>query len=316
MNKNWQLNRDGIVLAGRRLPFVTRDQIMMLMVAMNLAFLGLDIFLAHGMNGTIRAGEMIPIVFGPLAALILLVTGVISIRRRQTAILVAFGVLAVSTVIGLMGAYFHLARAIPPSGLGGPTLALKLFVFAPPLVGPLTFSLAAVLGVIAAVIEDPEDSGRMVVPGLFSWQVPFSKTRQYAIWVGLGILATLLSSVLDHGRFNFENLWVWLPTVIGVFAVVATIIYGFLEKPSRSDTIVVISAQVGLILVGVIGFLLHIDSGLTTRNLFVPERFLRGAPFMAPLLFADMGTLGLAMLLPMREKREQAAPDPDRKSVV
>ncbi len=306
MNKNWQFNEHGVVLAGRRIP-LTRDQLMMLMVAMNLAFLGLDIFLAHGMNGTIRPNEMIPIVFGPLAGLVLLLAGLISLRRRTAAIWLAFGVLAVSAVIGLLGAYFHVARAIPPSGPGTPSLALTLLVFAPPVIGPLTFSLVAVLGVIAAVLEDPVDSGRMVIPGVFSWRVPFSKTRQYAIWVGLGILATLLSSVLDHGRFNFENLWVWLPTVVGVFAVVATITYGAIAQPSRGDTAVLIAAQIGLILVGVIGFVLHIESGLTTGNAVVPERFLRGAPFMAPLLFADMGTLGLVLLYPYREKREAEA---------
>lgn len=303
MNKNWQFNAHGVVLAGRRIP-LTRDQLMMLMVAMNLAFLGLDIFLAHGMNGTIRPNEMIPIVFGPLAGLVLLLAGLISLRRRTAAIWLAFAVLAVSAVIGLLGAYFHVARAIPPSGPGTPTLALTLLVFAPPVIGPLTFSLVAVLGVIAAVLEDPVDSGRMVIPGVVSWRVPFSKTRQYAIWVGLGILATLLSSVLDHGRFNFENLWVWLPTVVGVFATVATITYGAIAQPSRGDTAVLIAAQLGLILVGVIGFALHIESGLTTGNAVVPERFLRGAPFMAPLLFADMGTLGLVMLYPFRGRRE------------
>jgi len=56
----------------------------------------------------------------------------------------------------------------------------------------------------------------------------------------------------------------------------------------------------------VIGFLLHLESGLATRNVIVPERFLRGAPILAPMLFADMGTLGLIALLPMREGRMRA----------
>ncbi|GAB4574270.1 MAG: hypothetical protein Kow0077_19930 [Anaerolineae bacterium] len=304
--KKWQLNEEGIVLAGWRVP-LTREQLMMLMVAMNLAFLGLDIFLAHGMNGTIRPYEMIPIVFGPVAALLLLIAGLVAQRRRDLAILFAFVVLGVSIVVGLLGAYFHVQRAIPPSGIGSLDVGLALLVFAPPVIGPLTFSLVGVLGVIAAVVEDPVDSGRMVVPGLFSWHVPFSKTRQYVIWVGLGSLATLVSSVLDHGRFNFENPWVWLPTVVGVFSTVALVTYGFLEQPSRGDTWVVIVAQVAMILVGVIGFLLHVETDLATRNIIVPERFLRGAPFLAPLLFADMGALGLLALLPVREKALQAA---------
>ena len=308
MNKNWQFDKTGVVLAGWRVPF-TRGQLMMLMVAMNLAFLGLDIWLAHGMNGTIRPNEMIPIVFGPAAGLVLLVAGLISLRRRRLAIYLAFAVLAASVVVGLVGAYFHVQRAIPPSGLGGFDIAVALLVFAPPVIGPLTFSLVGVLGVIAAVIEDPIDSGRMVVPGAFSWRVPFSKTQQYAIWVGLGILATLLSSVLDHGRFNFENLWVWLPTVVGVFATVATVTYGMVRQPSRGDTIVYVAAQLAMITVGVIGLLLHIETDLATRNVIVVERFLRGAPFLAPMLFADMGALALLVLYPYVEAPESEPED-------
>lgn len=305
MNKNWQFNQDGVVLAGWRVPY-TRGQLMMLMVALNLAFLGLDILLAHGMNGTIRTNEMVPIVFGPAAGLVLVIAGVISLRRRTVAIWLAFITLAASIVVGLVGAYFHVERAIPPNGLGVFEVAVALFVFAPPIVGPLTFSLLGVLGAIAAVIEDPLDSGRMVIPGVFSWHVPFSKTQQYAIWVGLGTLSTLLSSVLDHGRFNFENLWVWLPTVVGVFAAVATVAWGMVKEPSRSDTIVYVAAQVAMILVGVIGLLLHVETDLATRNIIVPERFLRGAPFLAPMLFADMGALALLVLYPYREKPPSA----------
>lgn len=305
MNENWQITTEGIVLAGRRIP-VTRGQLMMLMVAVNLMFLGLDILLAHGMNGTIRPNEWIPIIFGPVAGVVLLAAGALSLRHRTLAVLLAFGVLAVSIIVGLVGAYFHVQRAIPPSGLGNAPLALALFVFAPPVIGPLTFSLMGVLGVIAAVYEDPPDSGRLVVPGLFSWHVPFTRTQQYAIWVGLGILATLLSSVLDHGRFNFENVWVWIPTVVGVFATITAVVYGLLDRPSRSDTITYAAAMIALIVVGLLGFLLHIDTDLATRSTIVPERFLRGAPFLAPLLFCDMAALGLIAIIPVEEKHEAA----------
>jgi len=41
----------------------------------------------------------------------------------------------------------------------------------------------------------------------------------------------------------------------------------------------------------------------------VGERFLRGAPFLAPMLFANMGTLGLIALL---DPREDLRADPER----
>ena len=52
-----------------------------------------------------------------------------------------------------------------------------------------------------------------------------------------------------------------------------------------------------LLLTGVVGFVLHIRFDLTTQNVVVAERFLRGAPFLAPLLFANMGLVGLIAIL-------------------
>ena len=57
-----------------------------------------------------------------------------------------------------------------------------------------------------------------------------------------------------------------------------------------------------MILVGVLGSILHINENLTADGTILGERFLAGAPFLAPLLFADMGALGLIALLDPREK--------------
>jgi hypothetical protein len=62
-----------------------------------------------------------------------------------------------------------------------------------------------------------------------------------------------------------------------------------------------ITAMVLMILVGVLGSILHINENLTTVGTYVGERFLAGAPFLAPMLFADMGALGLIALLDPKE---------------
>jgi hypothetical protein len=49
---------------------------------------------------------------------------------------------------------------------------------------------------------------------------------------------------------------------------------------------------------------LHIQRNLALENAIVVERFLRGAPFLAPMLFADMGALGLVILLDPKERRQ------------
>jgi hypothetical protein len=82
------------------------------------------------------------------------------------------------------------------------------------------------------------------------------------------------------------------------------VLLGVLDYPRRSDLIIYVAAMVLLILVGLLGVLLHIQRNLAAENAIVVERFVRGAPFLAPMLFADMGALGLVILLDPKEKHE------------
>lgn len=279
-----------------KLP-LSRDQIMLLMAALNELFLGVDIFLAHNLSGTITQREWIPIIFGPVAGLLLLMAGVLALRRRRLATLLATLVFISSIIVGLVGAYFHLVRAILPFGPVGERISIDLLVWAPPILGPLTFSLIGVLGISAAWLEETPDSGILVLTEKRRLRLPLSKTRAYVYLVSLGILATLISSVLDHARTPFENPWLWLPTTIGVFGAIVAVALGSISKPTKKDLMAYSGGMIALIVVGIIGLILHIGEDLTTGGEVVPERFLRGAPFLAPMLFANMGTLGLISLL-------------------
>ena len=280
----------------RRLP-LSRDQFMLLMAAVNEIFLAIDIYLAHNISGTIRPNEWIPIIFGPIAGGLLLLAGLIALRRRPLATVIGTVVFLCSIGVGLLGAYFHLVRAILPTAPLGQRVTIDLLVWAPPIVGPLTFALVGILGISATWIEDPPDSGELVLLGGRRLRLPYSKTQAYLFWVGLGTLATVISSVLDHARTNFENPWLWLPTLVGVFGVVVAVMLGATGRPTRADLVTYTLTMLLLIVVGVLGSVLHIGDNLTSRGVLVVERFIRGAPFLAPLLFANMGTLGLISLL-------------------
>ncbi len=278
-------------------PPLSRDQLMLLMTAINLIFLGIDIYLAHSISGTIVPNEWIPIIFGPLAGALLLLAGLLAARRRPLSTAIANIIFLGSIGVGLLGAYFHLVRAALPAAPAGQRVSVNLLVWAPPVLGPLTFSLVGVLGISAAWLENPPDSGRLALLAGRYVQLPFSKTRAYFFWVGLGTLATVISSVLDHARTDFENPWLWVPTAVGVFGTVVAVTLGAIERPTRADLITYIAAMLLLILVGVVGALLHVNANLTAGGTVVPERFIRGAPFLAPLLFCNMGALGLIALL-------------------
>ncbi len=283
-------------IKGVKLP-LSRDQLMLLMAAINEIFLGIDIYLAHSISGTIVPNEWIPIIFGPIAGVLLLLAGLIAMKRRSVASIMATLILLGSTAVGLLGAYFHIVRAILPAAPMGQRVSIALLVWAPPILGPLTFSLVGLFGISAAWIEDPPDSGTLVLPGGRRLRLPYPKTNAYLFMVGLGTLATVISSVLDHARTGFVNPWLWVPTVSGILGTVVAVMLGALQKPSRADLIIYTGTMLLLILVGVIGAWLHIRDDLTAGGVFVAERFIRGAPILAPLLFSNMGTLGLIALL-------------------
>ncbi len=280
---------------------------MLLIAAVNEIFLGVDIFLAHSISGTITAREWIPIIFGPAAGVVLLLAGLIALRRRPAATVVATTVFVLSICVGLLGAYFHFLRAILPDAPVGERVSVDLLVWAPPLLGPLTFALVGVLGISAAWIEDPVDSGQLVLLAGRRLHLPYSKTRAYLFLVGLGTLATVISSVLDHARTGFDNPWLWIPTAAGVLGTVMPIAAAVVDRPRRGDLNVLLATFLTLIAVGVVGALLHVLDNLTAQGTILGERFIRGAPFLAPLLFSNMGALGLIAMLEPGEARGQGA---------
>jgi glucan phosphoethanolaminetransferase (alkaline phosphatase superfamily) len=279
----------------RRLP-LTRDQFMLLMAAVNAFFLAFDHYLAHNTSGTIVGREWIPIFFEPIAGVLLLLAGLIALRHRPLATVIGSVALLASIGVGFLGAYYHLLRAILISAPAGEWIQLGFLVWAPPILGPLFLAFVGMVGISAVWIEDPPGSGVLLLLAGRKLRMPYSKTRAYFLLIGLGILATTLSSVLDHARTHFQNPWQWVPTAAGVFGTVVAVTMGALEKRRRFDLLTYVATMLLLMLVGAVGAVLHIESNLSVGGAIVVERFIRGAPLMAPLLFANMGLLGLLVL--------------------
>ena len=290
-----------IPAAGQRRIPVSRDQAILLMAAFNEIMLGLDTYLAHVLNNTILIREWIPIIFGPVAGVLLLIAGVIAIKNRAAASWLATFVFLASMIVGVLGAYFHFVRGTLPTAPVGSRVTLDLLIWAPPILAPFAFAGIGVIGLSAAWVEEPENSGRILLPW-GSIQLPYSKTRGYFFLVSLGTLAALISSVLDHARHGYENPWLWAPVALGVFGtVVAAGIGGVKGRPSRMDVLVYFIAMLLLVIVGMIGTYFHVAADLTASSQIVPERFLRGAPFLSPLLFSNMGIIGMLVLLSPKE---------------
>jgi hypothetical protein len=72
---------------------------------------------------------------------------------------------------------------------------------------------------------------------------------------------------------------------------------GIYSRLERNDLYAYFFAMSLLIVVGLVGAWLHVSHNLTGQGAVISERFLRGAPFLAPLLFSNMGALGIIVLL-------------------
>src|SRR5262245_30317051 len=274
---------------------------MLLLAAVSVALSGLDAWLAHRASGTIRGAEWLPAIFGPVAGAVLLVAGVIALRRRTLASLLATAVFAASIVVGIVGAWLHLQRAILPTGPAGQRVALDLFFWAPPVLGPLAFAFIGIFGTSAAWIEDPPGSGRLLLPGNLRLQLPYPKTNAYFYITATGVLIALVSSVFDHAATGFDDPWLWLPTAGGTFAAAVATMLGMIQRPTTADLWTYVGAMVLLLAIGPVGAVLHLRVDLSAGGYLILERLLRGAPLMAPMLFSNMGLVGLVALLPERE---------------
>ena len=282
-----------------RLP-VSRNDLLLLMVAMMQIGLGVETYLAHLISGDVKPAEAIPVFLGPIFGVILLGALGVRLSRRATTLssLIILGVAAASVVVGVVGSAFHWARVVPPATAPGAALRWDWLIFAPPILGPLAFAGVGLLAIIAVLEDTQPESGKLTLPGIISFNTPLPQTRQFMWLIAFGLYAATLSSFLDHGRTSFENVFVWTPVVLGAFGAVATTLMALYANHKAADWFIFFWIMILMIVLGVMGLGLHVNADLPegTANI-VWERFIRGAPVMAPMLFALMGAFGLITMI-------------------
>lgn len=285
-----------------RVP-ISRDQALLLFVVLNETIMGFETYLAHTLNGTIRFREWIPIVCGPLFGAMLLAAFVIAPRKPKAALWTSVAVLAGSIVVGVLGTYFHFVRTIRPFATSGQRISLELLVWGPSIFAPPTFVLVGLLGLMALSRESEGDAGAFSLP---LWRtLPITKDQAYFWMACMGVVIALVSSLLDHMRTGFENPWLWIPALSGIFGVAVAAMLALFDVPKRADLTVYVLAMGLLLIVGPLGFVLHVLHDVVAGGAIIIERFLRGAPVLAPMVFANMGLLGMLVLLDPRPARRE-----------
>lgn len=270
----------------RRLPWagkwyaVSRDEAYLLFIILNELILGVETALAHVSNGTITPFEWIPILFGPTAGFVLIAAFVAGRKGKRWGRHAIVITLAGSVIVGALGTYFHLARTVRPLAPAGARVTLNAIVWGLPMLAPSAFTLAGILGFVTLSPQPAEQ-----------------KTRDYMLLSSMGILIAAVSSVIDHLRSGFTNPWLWIPTVVSVFAAVVTFALALDKNRTRGELTTYTMAMLLMIVTGPLGLVLHLIHDLGVSNSIVVERLLRQAPVMAPMVLANYGLMGMLALM-------------------
>jgi hypothetical protein len=244
---------------------VTPERAVEWFVVANIAFLGLDILVAHQENSFERRAEWAPVAFSGLATLLLLpmLLGARAPIWRALDRLVAFGAI----VIGVAGMVLHLKSAFfQEQTLGN-------LVYSAPFIAPLAYVGVGLL-LLLVRLEAPESP-------TFGW------------WIVLlalgGFIGNLGMSLLDHAQNGLFRWTEWVPVVSAAFGV-SFLLVVLIRREGAFIRITygVLGLQV---VVGVLGFALHVTADLGRQALPFVQRFVFGAPAFAPLLFADLAVL-------------------------
>lgn len=276
---------------------LNRDQMLLLFVTVNLLFLMLDVLIAHSVNAFRPVYEWIPIFACWPGVITSFWLALVARPSRFVQWSHAAGMFIV-LMVGVLGFAFHLQAALAPAG----SVSWAWVIFSAPVLAPLSFSGVSLVGLVAMTREEPIGSGRLWVTDQVCLQAPINKT-QHLLWLlGLGLLGAAATSFIDHAQYGY-TLFEWIPIVFGTFATVIVLGMAITGRAGRGDEVVYLWTMLLSMVVGVMGFGFHLSRDLADTGAVTLERMRSFAPIAAPLLFCDLGLLGLLIaLLPGQEE--------------
>ena len=175
--------------------FQNRALLLELFVIANLAFLALDVFIAHSVNAFAHWGEGIPFIFSLIASPLLFLT--LFIRQHDVKRWVGLGVGWCSVFIGIGGMLFHLESQFFSN------LTIKSLVYTAPFAAPLAFAgLGLLLIMNRTVHKESIEWGRWIV----------------FMTLG-GFFGNFALSLCDHAQNGFFNRREWIPVFASAMAV-------------------------------------------------------------------------------------------------
>lgn len=239
-------------------------------VAGNLAFLAVDIWFAHSMNGFALAAEWIPFYFS-LVAPLLLVPG-IATGDPSNGLAKKLGCIAgvASVIVGIAGLVWHL------HGTFFVTQTLHNLVYTAPFAAPLSYTGLGLLLLLNRT-EQPAAAA-------------------YGQWVTVlaagGFAGNFVLSLADHAQNGFFHASEWLAVLAAAFGF-AFLVVAVAAHRDRRYLRACACMMVAQMLVGMLGAGLHVAAILAGPSESLLSNAIHTAPLFAPLLFADLAVLGL-----------------------
>ena len=276
-------------LARVRLP-IARQRLLLLLVGVNFLFTGVDVALAHAVNAFHPAYEIVPLLYAPLAAISSVLAAVVP-RPGKWLGIAHVSLMLAGVAVGVLGTAFHAQQALNP--LGG--LTWIWLTFASPILAPLAFAGISLVGLYAIAQEVPGSPGDLDVPGFGRFHAPISLNRHFLWLVGLGFAASAVTSIVDHGQYGY-SLYKLIPIAYGLFATTVVLSLAIRHEWSRGDELTYVWTMAAASVVGLLGFAFHLSADLAETGGISLERVLVFAPVLAPLLFCDLGMLGLIVV--------------------
>jgi hypothetical protein len=249
---------------------MTPERCVGLLVFANVAFLGLDIAIAHAGNHFARGAEWAPIAFSVPATVLLLPTafGARAAAYRVLEVVVALGAI----VVGVLGMILHLRSGFFQER------TLANLVYSAPFVAPLSYVGVGLL-LLLVRIERPGS------PEVGWWLLVLA--------LG-GFLGNLGLSLLDHAQNGFFRWTEWIPVVVAAFT--TAFLFMAWVRPEAAIIRATYAVLALAAATGVLGFVLHVAADWHRTATRVSDRFLFGAPVFAPLLFTNLAVLGALAL--------------------
>jgi hypothetical protein len=264
----------------------------------NIAFLAVDVSLAHAVNAFASPAEYVPVAFSVAASAVLAFAAVLGGLRpglagkgprarrvaRGLGLVVGWG----SVAVGVAGVVLHLESAFFDEQ------TLHNLVYTAPFAAPLAYTGVGLLLILNRTTDSASD--------------------EWARWVVLlalgGFVGNLVLTLADHAQNGFFRPSEWIGVAAAAWAV-SSLTAVLADAGSRLTLRLALGVMAAQVVVALLGFGLHVAADLHAPQTSLWDRLLYGAPVFAPLLFADLALLAVLGIWAVATARPAAPQGPD-----